>query len=575
MSRYPWRDTSKDIAEQSSSQWETPGGAQVKADKAEENAEQYSDEKLADHVAIGTHPAENIVESPLKRFASDDRMAFWDNKADGTLATQATKGMMSPEDKAKLDKSTNGMTPDTLMLRDAGGRAKVAAPSAANDIARKQEVDEVQGNLNLHTGNADIHTSAAEHAKLAGIQAGAEVNQNAFSQVNDIQASSKSDGLTVKGGIGITVTTNPISKEMQITATGSATPGAHASSHVTGGTDVIPNAVIDGNSGLMSGADAAFVRRDGETKSGSQVKADAARDTAKSYADQQISKITPASIGAETPPGAQAKADEAQQAAEEYSDGKLAAHLADNVSHVHYGPDTGTANAKVVTLSPVPAAYVEGMALAFKNAVLNTGAVTINVNGLGAKTILKSNGSALASGNLKANSIYTVRYNGTNFILQGEGGGGTAAAADLRAGKTASVDLGDIVGSMADITLNGKTTEITDQNGEITIPAGYSDGTGKIKATYAKGIAAYVNTQTVPSSSYYDLITGFQPKVAEVERVGTPSEWAVLINTPVKDYEYHEPSNGGVLFDSFLANGVRYRNAWGVAISLKFYVTAR
>jgi hypothetical protein len=33
------------------------------------------------------------------------------------------------------------------------------------------------------------------------------------------------------------------------------TPKAHASTHVTGGTDIIPNAVAGGNSGLMSGAD--------------------------------------------------------------------------------------------------------------------------------------------------------------------------------------------------------------------------------------------------------------------------------------------------------------------------------
>lgn len=35
------------------------------------------------------------------------------------------------------------------------------------------------------------------------------------------------------------------------------TPGTHASSHVTGGTDIIPNAAASGNAGLMSGADKA------------------------------------------------------------------------------------------------------------------------------------------------------------------------------------------------------------------------------------------------------------------------------------------------------------------------------
>ncbi|ANS73715.1 hypothetical protein AWM70_03275 [Paenibacillus yonginensis] len=141
------------------------------------------------------------------------------------------------------------------------------------------------------------------------------------------------------------------------------------------------------------------------------------------------------------------------------------AHLADSVSHVHYGPDTGTANAKVVTLNPAPVAYVEGLAVSFKNAVQNTGAVTINVNGLGTKSILKSNGSALSSGNLKVNSIYTLRYNGTVFILQGEGGEyGTAAAGDVRSGKTIGTDAGLVSGSLV----------TRDSGGAVTVAPGSS-----------------------------------------------------------------------------------------------------
>lgn len=83
-----------------------------------------------------------------------------------------------------------------------------------------------------------------------------------------------------------------------------------------------------------------------------------------------------------------------------------------------YGTATGT-NTKAITLSPAPSSYYEGLCFAFKNSVENTGAVTINVNGLGAKSIKKPNGNDVAAGNLKAGSVYTVRYNGTNFILQG------------------------------------------------------------------------------------------------------------------------------------------------------------
>lgn len=132
-------------------------------------------------------------------------------------------------------------------------------------------------------------------------------------------------------------------------------------------------------------------------------------------------------------------------------------HLADNVSHVHYGPDMGTANAKVVNINSQATAYEEGMAVAFKNKTLNTGAVTIDVNGLGPKSILKSNGSAVASGNLKANSIYTVRYNGSAFILQGEGGEyGTATANDVRKGTTFGSDDGLVPGALDLTNLTGQ-----------------------------------------------------------------------------------------------------------------------
>ncbi|GGF72859.1 hypothetical protein GCM10010912_17560 [Paenibacillus albidus] len=94
-----------------------------------------------------------------------------------------------------------------------------------------------------HVDNANLHTTAAEKTKLSGIAAGAEVNQNAFAQVNNIPAAAKTDTLTVTGGTGITVTTNPATKTMTVTATGTATPGAHGSSHNIDGPDPIPDLV--------------------------------------------------------------------------------------------------------------------------------------------------------------------------------------------------------------------------------------------------------------------------------------------------------------------------------------------
>lgn len=105
-----------------------------------------------------------------------------------------------------------------------------------------------------HVDNLNLHTTAAEKTKLSGIATGAEVNQNAFAQVNNIPAAAESDTLTMTGGTGITITSNPTNKTLTVTATGTATPGAHASSHLPGGSDPIALATPTA-AGLMAAAD--------------------------------------------------------------------------------------------------------------------------------------------------------------------------------------------------------------------------------------------------------------------------------------------------------------------------------
>lgn len=187
----------------------------------------------------------------------------------------------------------------------------------------------------------------------------------------------------------------------------------------------------------------------------------------------------------------------------------LVAHLADNTSHVHYGPDTGTANAKAVSISPAPTAYVEGMAVSFRNAVQNTGAVTIDVNGLGAKSILKSNGNALVSGNLKANSIYTLRYNGTAFILQGEGGEyGTATAADVRSTKTIGTENGLVNGALVTRDSVGALT-VTPTTMDQTFQAGIYDKNITVKAMVTSPkYYEFSGSVTLPANSTLNLNKG-------------------------------------------------------------------
>jgi hypothetical protein len=87
-----------------------------------------------------------------------------------------------------------------------------------------------------------------------------------------------------------------------------------------------------------------------------------------------------------------------------------------------YAADSGTADALVVKLAPVPTAYVAGMALRIKAANSNTGPASLNVNGLGAKAIKRRDGTPLLPGDIVAGAAQSYVYDGTNFQMPGATG---------------------------------------------------------------------------------------------------------------------------------------------------------
>lgn len=70
-----------------------------------------------------------------------------------------------------------------------------------------------------------------------------------------------------------------------------------------------------------------------------------------------------------------------------------------------------------ITVSPVPTSYTSGDSYMFKADVANTDTATLNVNGLGAKTIKKNGTLNLETGDIKAGQICRVTYDGTYFQL--------------------------------------------------------------------------------------------------------------------------------------------------------------
>lgn len=126
-----------------------------------------------------------------------------------------------------------------------------------------------------------------------------------------------------------------------------------------------------------------------------------------------------------------------------------------------YAADAGSTDAYAITLSPAPSAYANGQIFAFKANTINTGACTLNVNSLGAKTIKKQYNVDLADGDIKANQLVSVIYDGTNFQMLSpvsNAASGTMGIVVARSSNftTASTSFVDITGFTHALSANKK-----------------------------------------------------------------------------------------------------------------------
>lgn len=77
----------------------------------------------------------------------------------------------------------------------------------------------------------------------------------------------------------------------------------------------------------------------------------------------------------------------------------------------------GTANALTAALSPVPTTLIPGLVVSGKTSAANTGATTLNVNGLGSVNVVAPNGGAFVGGEfIAAGQDASFLYDGANFV---------------------------------------------------------------------------------------------------------------------------------------------------------------
>jgi hypothetical protein len=134
---------------------------------------------------------------------------------------------------------------------------------------------------------------------------------------------------------------------------------------------------------------------------------------------------------------------------------------------VMFASGTGPANTYAMAFSPALPSYEPGTAVDMLAGAGNTGASTVNINGLGAKQIRDFNGDQLVAGMILAGGIVTLRYDGTVFRLNSTVVGvvpadGAVTTAKLANGAVTTAKLADgavtaaKLANMAEATIKGR-----------------------------------------------------------------------------------------------------------------------
>jgi hypothetical protein len=84
-------------------------------------------------------------------------------------------------------------------------------------------------------------------------------------------------------------------------------------------------------------------------------------------------------------------------------------------------------NAMVASIAPPPASLTAGLGVRIQAAGTNSGTTTLNLNGLGAVNIVRANGVSTAAGDISANEIVNLIYDGAHWQIANFSGSGSGA----------------------------------------------------------------------------------------------------------------------------------------------------
>lgn len=173
--------------------------------------------------------------------------------------------------------------------------------------------------------------------------------------------------------------------------------------------------------------------------------------------------------------------------------------------------DAGSTDAYACSLAPAITAYATGQVIWFQANTVNTGAATLNLNALGAKTIKKNKDVDLADGDLKAGAYVPLIYDGTNFQLLAP----ISNAAGAILSNTALLDFGATAAGTCD-SLTITVTGAADGNPvSLGIPAALATAD-----TYQsfQGFVSAANTVTVKRCNLTNATTALSNPAAATVR---------------------------------------------------------
>lgn len=151
------------------------------------------------------------------------------------------------------------------------------------------------------------------------------------------------------------------------------------------------------------------------------------------------------------------------------------------------------------TVSPTLTAYAIGQVFSFVVAATNTGAVTLNINSLGATAVTRTGAVALVAGDMVTGQVAIVEYDGTRFQLI-NGNSFTNLKASGTMGVTGATTLSSTLSTSGDATIAGHTVG----RGAGAISSNLVVGSGSLTST----TAGSNNNTVIGASSGTNLTTG-------------------------------------------------------------------